>query len=172
MKFLTSLLLVVSLLVLSIPKNSEAAVGLIISSRSTRVVGGVMSVGGVGAVGAAIVSNALLGNSYLMLGVAALGVVGAGVGLIVLDEKNADLKFNTISSEMATQVGVSELERTIYNDEIGDLNFVKEMIESQVTAQMTDKEIQNLWDEYQILLSPETMWVASRVTQNLFQKLI
>jgi hypothetical protein len=169
MKFLTSLLLALSLLAVSIPKNSEAAVGLIISSRSTRVVGGVMSVGGVGAVGAAIVANALLGNSYLMLGVAALGVVGAGVGLIVLDEKNADLKFIEIFPDLASQLGISEEDMKIYNTQIGDLNFVKDMIESQVTDKVTDEEIKYLWDEYQVVLAPETMQVASKVAQHLFQ---
>ncbi len=169
MKFLTSLVLMLSLLVVSMPKKSEAAVGLIISSKSTRVVGGVMAVGGVGAVGTAILSNALLGNSYLMLGVAALGVVGVGVGLLVLDEKNADLKFTEISTDLASQLEISEREMKIYNAQIGDLNFVKVMIESQVTAQVTDQEIKNLWDEYQVVLSPETMVVASKVAQHLFQ---
>lgn len=169
MKRFLSLGLVLCLLTLSLPQKSQAGIGLLISSRTTRVVGGTMAIAGAATTGTSIILNAIFGNSYTLLGISALGAVGAILGLVVLDEKNANLEFKVISNEMAPKIGVSETELSIYNAEIEELNVVKEEIESKVSSDVSKKEIIARWSEYKDTLSPETLKVASHVSRHIFE---
>ncbi len=169
MKKILSLVLIFALISLSLPRKADAAVGLIIRSKSTRVVGGTMTLGGVSTTGTSIIINALFGNSYLLLGVSVLGLMGAAIGLVVLDEQNADLKFMPLSTQYAEKMGIKISDMDIYNSEIEELNSIKEMIESKVSSNPSEEEVRHHWISYRDYLSPETLKVASQVSYYVFK---
>lgn len=151
------------------PLKSEAAVGLIINSRATRVIGGTISLSGLGISGASVVLNGIFGNSYLLLGASVIGAAGAIIGLVVLEDKSAELKFKELSLSQARLVGISEADLEIYHREIDELNIIKEVIESQTSHDSSEEEVKSLWNQFQSSLSPETMKVASQVAVYIFQ---
>ncbi len=169
MKRFFAILLVICLFFVSTTPRSEAAVGFLIKSRSTRVVGGAISATSGATIIGAAAFNIIFGNSYVAIAFAALGVVGVAVGLVVLDEKNADLKFKSLSIASAQRIGINEAELEIYNSEVEELNIVKEVIESQVTDNVGQIRVTELWNQYKENLSPETMKVASKIALTLFQ---
>ncbi len=171
MKRFTALLIVFSLLILSVPKKSEAAVGIIIKSKTTRTVGGVVTlVSGVmftlGALAAQTASTYMLWIHLPVL----LGFAGVPIGLIILEGENADLKFQELSVEKATLLGLDTKEVEIYNSEVEELNLVKSEIEAQVNEDVSDEEVALLWAEYGKTLSAETLVVASKVIVKAFSK--
>ncbi len=169
MKRFIAILLMICLFTISLTPKSEAGIGILIKSRSTRVVGGVISATSGATIAGATVFNIIFGNSYVAIAFAALGVVGVAVGLVVLDEKNADLKFKRLSLEAVKRLGIKEKELEIYNSEVDELNVIKEVIESQVSDHVGQNEVTNLWNQYKETLSPETMNVASKIALSLFQ---
>lgn len=169
MKKALAIILMISLFMISVTPKAEAGIGILIKSRSTRVVGGVISATSGATVVGAAAFNIIFGNSYVAIAFAALGVVGVAVGLVVLDEKNADLKFKPLSSEAVRRLGIKERELEIYNSEVDELNVIKEVIESQVSDQVGQKQVTELWNQYKDTLSPETMTVASKIALSLFE---
>ena len=159
--FLASLLCL-SIFIGNTPK-AEAVVAIAIKNRTVRTVGGVVTAAGVSGVTiSAIVANVT--GSYSAIGLMILSVPVAIVGLVILDEKNADLKFSQLPLNKARVLAVSPEDIAIYNTEVEELNVVKETIESRVSAKSTEADIDYLWSEYKDTLSPETLKVAAQVT--------
>jgi hypothetical protein len=159
--FLASLLCL-SIFIGNTPK-AEAVVAIAIKNRTVRTVGGVVTAAGVsGFTISAIVANVT--GSYSAIGLMILSVPVAIVGLVILDEKNADLKFSQLPLKKARVLAVSPEDIAIYNTEVEELNVVKETIESRVSDKSTQADIDYLWSEYKDTLSPETLKVAAQVT--------
>ena len=159
--FLASLLCL-SIFIGNTPK-AEAVVAIAIKNRTVRTVGGVVTAAGVSGVTiSAIVANVT--GSYSAIGLMILSVPVAIVGLVILDEKNADLKFSQLPLNKARVLAVSPEDIAIYNTEVEELNVVKETIESRVSDKSTEADIDYLWSEYKDTLSPETLKVAAQVT--------
>lgn len=168
MKRFIAILLVICFFTISITQKSEAVVGVLIKSRTTRVVGGVISATSAATAVGAVAINIIFANSYTAIAIAAFGVMGLAIGLVVLDEKNADMKFKSLPLGQAQKLGIGENELAIYNSEIEELNTVKEVIETQVSDNATQEEVTGLWNKYKENLSPVTMNVASKVALALF----
>jgi hypothetical protein len=169
MKRFTAFLIVLTLLIATIPQKSEAVVGMIIKSKTTRTVGGVVTLvsGVMFTLGATTVTTSA---TYMMVSGAllVLGFAGIPIGLVILDEENADLKFLELSAEKATLLGLNTEEIEIYNSEVEELNLVKSEIEALVNENVSDEEVASMWAEYGKSLSPETLRVASKVIVKAF----
>lgn len=150
-------------LLISHTPNASAAVGLAIKNRTVRVVGAVVTAAGAGSLAISSLIASTIG-SYTAVGFAILSVPVALTGFVILDEKNADLKFGQISEEKARLLKVTREEVAVYNSEVEELNVVKEMIESRVTEKSKQAVIDRLWQEYKDTLSPETLKVAAQIT--------
>jgi hypothetical protein len=152
-----------------ISQKSEAAVGLIIRSRTTAVVGGLGAAGGYifsSIIYHAAVTSGATGLAALQIGISAavfmsLGLTVGVLGLVVLDDNSVnEFKFLPIDEKLNPAPEVK-----IFNQEIDQLNAIKETIEAAVDA---DPKVNTaeLWDEYSSLLSPETMSVARAIAQS------
>jgi hypothetical protein len=162
MRVLLLILLSLSVFIGNTPK-AEAVVAFVIKNRTVRTVGGVVTAAGVtGVTISAIVANVT--GSYSALGIMIFSVPVALVGLVILDEKNADLKFSQLPLEKSEILAVSPYDIAIYNTEVEELNVVKETIESRVSEKSSQADIDYLWSEYKDTLSPETLKVAAQVT--------
>lgn len=162
MRIVFSLLLSLTLFFTTMPK-AEALVGIAISSQSTRSVGGLMSLAGAGGVAAGVTLTAIFGNSYAFLALSVLGATAGIIGIVVLDEKSAELKFSLLDSQKAALLGVSNEEAEVFNSEIEELNLIKGEIEAQISKKTSDREIVEQWKTAQKYLSPETLKVATRI---------
>lgn len=162
MRIFLSIIFSLTLFLTSIPK-ADALVGLAISSRTAKSVGGLMSVAGAGSVATGITLTAIFGNAYAFLALSVLGATTGIIGIVVLDEKSAELKFSALDPEKAKMLGISEKDLQIFNSEIEELNVVKEDIESRMTKKTTEKEVIELWKVGQEYLAPETLQVAARI---------
>ncbi len=159
---------------LPLSSRSEAAVGLIIKSRTTKVVGG-LSAGG-GAVFSVLIYNAAMastatGMAAVEVGIAAavyvsLGLAVGFLGLIVLDDQTvADFKFLPLEQPAEFSQAIS-----VYNSELDQLNAIKERIESEYDKN-SEIDTKALWNEYGQSLSPETFAVAQAIADGFMQKL-
>lgn len=147
--------------------KSNAAIGLIAKSKVVKTVGGVTSATGGVVGGASLLTVATTSN----LGVAILGAIGvyvgvitAGIGLIILDDKTiAELSFSKVYN--GEFEGVSSEEVLIYNRELQMLNSIKETIAQELPENTTLEKAGSAWRAYSGMLSPETMKVASKVSK-------
>jgi hypothetical protein len=170
MKQLTAFFLVFSLLFVSMPQKSHAVVGVVIRDKTTRTIGAIVTA--VSGVTATATIYALGATGAYFSGAAALillSVPGVAIGLIILDEKNADLKFKPLTQDNARLLGLTEEELDVYNSEVDELNLIKAEVEEQVSENVTDEEIAQLWTEYGKSLSPETMTVAAKVITKTYE---
>ena len=152
--------------------KANAAIGFIAKSKVVKTVGGVTSATG-GVVGTvSIISLATTGN----LGTAILGALGfyvgvmtAGIGLIILEDKTiAELSFDKVYLNEFDVL--SEEDVTIYNRELQMLNSIKETISQELPDNTTLKESGEAWKAYSGMLSPETMKVASKVSEKFLSQ--
>jgi hypothetical protein len=165
MRLLLAVVLSFYVFVGNTPKAS-AAVGLIIKHKTARVVGGVMTVGGVATFFGSMLASSFV-SATISIAVMVVSVPVAAVGLVVLDEKDADLSFSELSEEDASKIEATAFELNVYNTEVDQLNAVKVEIESRVTDETSTEEINCLWQEYKDKLSPETLKVAGLVAQKV-----
>ena len=167
MRFILAMILSIGIFIANTPK-ADALVGVVIRQRTVRVVGGVVAASGVGALAAGFLLASSQATAGAAIGLAFLSFPVMALGLVILDEKNADLKFSELSDEKAKKLGIAADELYAYNSEVEELNLVKEVIESQVTNKTSNEEINGLWQEYKDSLSPETLKVAALVTMEVF----
>ncbi len=165
MRLLLALVLAFCVFVGNTPR-ADAVVGLIIKNRTAKVVGGVMTVGGVATFFGSMLASSFVGAT-VSIAVMMVSVPVAACGLVVLDEKNADLNFSELTEQDASKIGATLQELNVYNTEIDELNAVKAEIESRVTDNSSDDEINGLWQEYKDTLSPETLRVAGLVAKKV-----
>jgi len=168
MKKFIVLVLAFCILNISYMNKSEAVVGLLLNSKTTRVAGGIVSVASIGTAASAGAFHAIYGYTYGAMVFATLGFVGAYVGVILLEDNSGNLNFVPMSSHNAEKLQVSQKELDIYNSEVEELNNIKEVIEAQVSNNVTELEVTELWKDYRVNLSPETMQVASKIVLEVF----
>jgi proteasome assembly chaperone (PAC2) family protein len=162
MRILFPLVLSLSLFLTSIPR-AEALVGLAISSRTVKSVGGIMSAAGVGGAAIGVGLNAIFGNAYALLAISLLGATTGIIGIVVLDEKSAELKFSMLDSDKASLIDVTAEELEIFNSEVEELNLLKNEIESRISRKTTEEEVSQQWKAARQYLAPETLKVAARI---------
>lgn len=164
-----SLLLVFFFTFVSLTQKSEALVGIVIKSRTTKTIGGVITaVSGVTALTTIAIVNSGATFYWSAIGLVLFSIPGVAIGLVVLDEKNGELHFSELDPEKASLLTVSSDELNIYNSEVEELNVIKEEIESRVTNELTDAEVGALWIDFGKGLSPETMKVAAQIIKKTF----
>jgi len=152
--------------------RAEATIGFAMNSKATKVTGGIVTSTSVASAFGSSVLGTIYGATYGAAIFATVGILGAWLGIIILDEKNGDLNFMPLSDKTASQLKISKSELEIYNSEVEELNIVKEVIGSQVDNDVTEAEVTDLWNHYKVSLSPETMKVASKIVQEFFNNKI
>ncbi len=167
MSLLLALILSFCVLVGTTPK-ADAVVGLIIKHKTARVVGGVMTVGGVATFFGSMLASSVVSAS-VSIAVMMVSVPVAALGLVVLDEKNANLSFSVLAEEDVSMLGATAQELNVYNSQVDELNAVTDEIESIVTDKTSTEEINRLWQEYKDTLSPETLKVAGLVAKKVLE---
>ncbi|MFL5786358.1 MAG: hypothetical protein ACJ76H_17195 [Bacteriovoracaceae bacterium] len=166
MRLFLSILFAFSVFIGNTPK-AEAVVGLALNHHTVKVVGGVMSVSGVGGFFGGMLLSSVV-SATITLPIMIVSGPLAFAGLIVLDEKNASMDFAVLSPENASAIGASSDELAVYNSEVDELNAVKADIESRTTEEASNEEITGLWKEYVDSLSPQTLKVAGLVAKKIF----
>ncbi len=167
-RFIT-LLLVFFFTFISLTQKSEALVGVLIKSRTTKTIGGVITaVSGVTALTTIAIVNSGATFYSAAIGLVIFSIPGVAIGLVVLDEKNGELHFSELDPGKASLLTVSSEELSIYNSEVEELNVIKEEIESRVTNELTDAEVGALWVDFAKGLSPETLKVAAQIIKKTF----
>jgi len=167
MKNFISLILILSVLNISFINRAEATIGFMMSSKVIKVVGGIVTAGSVTSAfgsGAVIALNGAASTTAIL---ATVGVLGTWLGIIILDEKNGNMNFMPISDKTAKKLKISQTELDIYNSEVEELNTVKEIIEAQVSDDVNQAEVNEMWNHYKTTLSPETMNVASKIVNQV-----
>jgi hypothetical protein len=148
--------------------KAEAAVGLLLSSRSASVIGGLTA--GSGTVVAGVSYGVAATAVTIETGIAAvvfftMGIAAAVIGLVLLDEKEvAQFKFMELNNDEGNHA------IAVYNSEVDLLNAVRERIEIEYDAN-PKVDTKSLWAEYGQFLSAETMTVAQSLANGFVLKL-
>jgi hypothetical protein len=144
---------------------ARSMVGVSFAAPGAVVAGvAILAVGAVGGYG----SYRLIKSGKTGLGIAAAVVSAAGgyLGFIILDGKQ-EAKFAEISADAASELGVSEAEREIYNSEIEQVNAIAREIGSELVNQNSDsvEAARDMWMDLGTELSPETMKTVIAIAQ-------
>ncbi len=93
------------------------------------------------------------------------------VGIFLLDGENGtDMVFTEIKSNEANQLGLTEAEFKSYNEELPEINAIREHIVGDLAARATQgqtvdrKMAQNLWQSYGTQLSPNAFSALKKVS--------
>lgn len=162
---------IMSIMSTGFAKESHALIGLAFKSKPVKVIGGVgAGLGvGLGVYGyATAVTTASLGGVIVGAVFMYYGVIVAGVGLVILDEKNiSDIEFKAIDvNRPEYYTGFSREQVETYNNELAQLNSIRQTMiaESNDTADTSDAEA--LWKIYSSYLSPATVKIAEQNAAN------
>ncbi|MEK6774867.1 MAG: hypothetical protein AABY64_13065 [Bdellovibrionota bacterium] len=157
-KFLVSLVTVISLINFS-PKKSEAAVGVILLPH---LIGVPFIVAG------AFVTLASLAPVHQDHGTAWLTF---WFGIFLMDgEKGTDVVFTELKSDEARQLGLSDVELSSYNEELPEINAIREHIVGTLTTRVSlgqdvdQKLARNLWQANGTQLSPTAFSALKKVS--------
>lgn len=152
-------------------KDSHALIGLAFKSKPVKIIGGVgAGLGvGVGLYGYGVaVTTASLGGVIAGAVLISYGIVIAGVGLVILDEKNiSDIEFKAIDPNRPEYyTGFTREQVETYNSELAQLNSIRQTMiaESDNTADTSDAEA--LWKIYSGYLSSDTVKIAEQNAAN------
>ncbi|MGK5088624.1 hypothetical protein WDW86_13785 [Bdellovibrionota bacterium FG-2] len=154
------------------PKRAHAVVGLATANVPAMIVGGaLLAVGGGLVLDAAIprkpinpvgeVLRAFVGAVELLAG----GTLGIA-GLVVLDQEGSkEIAFSELSIEQATALSVTDESREVYNQELEELNAIKDSVASDLSGDQhpTIEKSAELWNSYKANLSPATLEVMGKV---------
>jgi hypothetical protein len=155
-------------------KPASAIVGLIVSQKIIKVVGGV--IGGTGAIGVAsgFITGAAATTLATGLKAVILIVYGAatmGIGLIILDgESEGNIEFQPLMLSDARELGINSDDLEIYNENVEMLNSIKETIYSELSYD-ENLDTAQLWDEYAQVIDPAAMIVAKKVVNKFLSNL-
>lgn len=156
-----------------------AALSIMISlapvQKAHAIAGTVMAVGGVAGAGAV----ALTGLASPIIGTviatsadsydewAGLGgfMVGTVIGILLLDEQQGSVTFNTINEATFKNLKITKSEAAIYNSEVEEANILFEEVKSELSAYSTVEESRALWSDMKDFVSPETFKVMKRLTE-------
>ncbi len=166
MKSLTVFLAVI-LTVFTLTQPSQAAVGKIIGNKKVVTVGLAMTGAGVAiAAGGAAIVNATcqdLGCLAVLFPLMGGAIVGAA-GLITLDGEQ-ELQFQSLDRVSAKKIGVSEIERRTYNNEIDQANMLLSDVSVEI-SKLKDPSVLDaarLWEEVSSLVSPATFTTMQKI---------
>lgn len=103
-----------------------------------------------------------------------IGLFGIAVlffGLIVLDNNNViNINFNPITEESYDYSHYTKSEINIYNDELEELNAIKNTIQDELEQnEIASSNQNNLWITYSVNLSPETVKIAQNKAKNFLE---
>lgn len=155
--------------------KANALVGLLVKSKTTKIVGGIGAGAGAATVGgvfiyAATTTSATLSQAIGAILVAYLGIVVGGIGLLVLDDNTvADVEFMPIVKSKTPKF--TDYDIKIYNSELEELNAVRKTIQAEVSENTPVSEVTKLWNEYKEVLRPETIAIAEAVAADFSNSL-
>lgn len=149
--------------------------------KAHAAVAGVMALTGAGAAG----SVAIAGLASPLVGAVSFGIIGGTngddmsvalgqaiglylggmLGLVLLDEESGSIEFKAITNEVAAKLEINKNDAQIYNSELEEANIIFAEVQSQLDAQSSVEESQQLWDEAKEFLSPETYAVMQKLAQ-------
>lgn len=99
----------------------------------------------------------------------AFAVASLSVGLFFLDEESGVPSFTEISSERASKLGLSQIERISFNDSLEEVNMIKnEMILELATLEQPSLvDANRMWEESRDLLDTETFSALEKIRNSL-----
>ena len=167
------------------PRPAHAIIGLAATAVAVRTAGGITLLTGgvitgasliyVATVGAATLGEAIGAAVFAAMGIA-IGTVTAGIGLILLDGEQGTLVFQTVDTtqpDLYLPAGVNALQVTIYNTEVEELNSARETIDAELTrTNGSVDDAKAMWESYKPRFAPETIEVASKLTDVMFSKML
>ncbi|MBT3981013.1 MAG: hypothetical protein HOE90_06640 [Bacteriovoracaceae bacterium] len=173
--FIIKLLIVVTLVPCFYSNNAQALVAGIATGGtiSTPIIIAALSAPATGfAVGATL--DLTTGEECLCNGTSILTVFGTLIGILILDENVSEIEFSRIeTAEEAALLDVSIDDAKVFNSEIFELNAIKQTVtkKSNELKNPTLKKINEFWKSYEEMLSPQTLLVASKISNKLAQSL-
>lgn len=170
------------------PRPAHALIGIAATAYAVRTAGGITLLTGGVITGASLIYAATYGAATLgeAIGAAvlaamgiAVGTVTAGIGLILLDGENGgqgSLVFQWVDPakpELYAAAGVTAQQVSVYNTEVEELNAARETIEAEMNrihGSLDDAHA--LWETYRSRFAPDTVTVASRLTDRMFARVL
>ncbi len=168
MKSILSALLSVSIFFTTMPQ-AQALVGVIISNKTVKTIGGLSTLAGASGMALGFLGTVSFGNSITFLAFSLFGATTGLIGLVILDEKSGELKFSQLSLEQAQKLGIDQDDAQIFNNEVEELNLLKDEIEAKITDNTLNEEVVDHWREGLKYLSPETFSVAAKIIDSMVQ---
>lgn len=147
-------------------KPAKAALTPSFGTTQTVVYGILFTVGGAGLTVFSFKERPMYQRVMMIVA----GVPLAGLGLLLLDgEQGQQVAFGELSSEDASQMGVSESERLIFNSELDQANFLTTHVESRMVEIKSPSNEDSIaaWAEVKNEVSPETLSVMAKVLSQL-----
>jgi hypothetical protein len=173
-KIITAAAVIMAIMSTGFAKDSHALIGLAFKSKPVKVVGAVgAGVGlGMGLIGfSTAATTTSLGAFIVGATFMYYGLIVAGVGLVILDEKNiSDIEFKAIDPNRPEYyLGFTREQVETYNSELAQLNSIRQTMiaESNDTADTSDAEA--LWKIYSGYLNPNTVKIAEQNAANFLQ---
>lgn len=146
---------------MTVSQNANATIAVALGIPVALVIGGIL--GGAGLV------TGWFGIGQISDGVPVptlVGVIMALVGVIVMDgAEGQTIAFQTVSLENAKALQLSDAEMNSYNNEIDEINNVKEMVGRDL-AQLQKPGLGDstkLWAKYSSSLSPESFSAVQKI---------
>lgn len=173
MKTLKSLFLALTItLTMTVSRPSQAAIGAIFSPA--LVTAGLYIAGaGVGVTGIAFVLGAGGDDRTQLdaLGVGILGILGAVLGLVILDDTQT-VAFSPLARSEARNLKLTELEYNSFNAEVDQINALAAFVDSELErmSKPTKEDSAALWSEVKDALSPEAFTALVKVTSQIYAK--
>ena len=125
------------------------------------------------------IAGAVLANSYLVIGGAVVSLYArignmtstwrlilSISGLLLLNEEGrAQVELVALSDEDIEKMGITSLERDIYNSELEELNAIADEVEFSLNQldKPTVDEAKDLWEENRELVSKESWSVLQKI---------
>lgn len=170
-KFSSFLAIALTVSTLTVSRPSHSAVALVTFNAPLALMSlGMLAGAGVGG----LIANATYqdNNDVIATGGTLIGIgsaIIAAVGIVALDgEGGQKVSFAELSVKQAKALGVSASEAYSYNEEIDMVNQVF----AQVTGELDrmkkpqPKDAKALWEQYESMLSAETVSVMKKISLN------
>ncbi len=166
-KIIISAAIIMTIMSTGLAEESHALIGLAFRSKPVKVIGAVGLAGGavVGIYGYATALTAadlgaVLGGAILT----GYGAIIAGVGLVILDEKQiADIEFQPIDvGRSELYQGFSRQQVETYNSELAQLNSIRQTMIAESNELGDTADAETLWKNYSQYLSKDTVLIAQK----------
>lgn len=151
--------------------KANAIVGFATGSKVTKVIGGVIGVGG----GVGIAATARLWGEGIpaLKAIPLLFGVVAVVGIVILDDgTTSDIRYVEINQDQANKLGLTKSQMNEFNANVEIFNAIKDDISSNISDKTSQQEITSGWNNAlkELNVSKDATIGLVKVTQAIFQK--